>query len=359
VIYSIGLPLLTFILFPFLGERNVTTAFFLYLPRVIFLLPALVVIPYLWFCHSGRAALFTLIAVLISAPSCLGYRFGSSPSIEKQTDRNVASTLRLVSYNRGQHQNQSLRPFLSATSPNVIILQEAQKRAVNYTRDANYSKYPHIHGIGEFVILSQFEVLDQRLVIPTTELPGRKTRRKKRSLPPPKAVPIAARFVVRMPNGDRVSVYSVHTLTPRDALKFYARGGFILGVAGFPGSPLAGKRREQDTYWDARLAQLEELVATVTSDPLPSIIAGDFNVPVGGVAYRILRRAWDEAHADTGSGVGYTFPGVTRNPLSLGGPWMRLDHIFFDQRWRALETETEADRPSQHRAIFATLQLES
>ena len=66
---------------------------------------------------------------------------------------------------------------------------------------------------------------------------------------------------------------------------------------------------------------------------------------------------WDEAHHDVGSGLGYTFPGTTRNPLSLGGPWMRVDHIFFDSDWRALESLTESERPSQHRAVFSALEL--
>ena len=120
---------------------------------------------------------------------------------------------------------------------------------------------------------------------------------------------------------------------------------------------IATKRRQQDEYWDARLEQLEELRAAVAADPNPAVIAGDFNVPAGGYIYRRLRRDWGEAHHDVGSGFGYTFPGATRNPLSLGGPWMRLDHIFFDRRWRALESVTERDRPSQHRAVFAVLEL--
>ena len=36
---------------------------------------------------------------------------------------------------------------------------------------------------------------------------------------------------------------------------------------------------------------------------------------------------------------------------------MRLDYVFHDRRWEAVNSITEKDRPSQHRATMATLRF--
>jgi vancomycin resistance protein VanJ len=146
-------------------------------------------------------------------------------------------------------------------------------------------------------------------------------------------------------------------MTPRDVLGFYMRGAFLWGVIGVPGTPWAAKRRLYQTFWDSQMDDAAKIMAAVKSDVNPCIIAGDFNAPHTGHIHQIITREWGDAHAAAGHGFGFTFPGVTRNPLSLGGPWMRIDYIFYDQHWKAVDCITEKARTSQHRALMARMRL--
>jgi len=96
----------------------------------------------------------------------------------------------------------------------------------------------------------------------------------------------------------------------------------------------------------------------MSNDPLPVIAVGDYNSPQAGYIHGIFDENLDDAHKTAGSGFGFTFPGTTRNPLSFGGPWMRIDHIFYDpEHWEALGSIAEKKRPSQHRAFAAVLKF--
>lgn len=353
--YLVLLPVLIMAVFPLIGETNVMSAFLLYLPRALWLLLGFLAVAVLLILRSRWMALTGLVITLLMIVPVFGLRF-SSP--EEAVDGRPV--LRLASYNRGQHMNQSLQPFIQETAPDIVLMQDAARRAKNYQEAEAYREFKSIEGLGEFLILSRYQIVESELISPPHDLPGdRKKRRKKkqRDLAPEPPRPIAARFVIELPGTGQVAVYNVHTLTVRNRLKGYLRGRCLLGVIGIPGTPLAEKRRAEETYWRLRQEQLDALGERIAADPLPCVIAGDFNVPSGGRAYRSLCARWQEAHREVGSGSGYSFPGTTRNPLSLGGPWMRLDHIFYDQQWRALESVTEKKRKSQHRAVFAVLEL--
>ena len=168
--------------------------------------------------------------------------------------------------------------------------------------------------------------------------------------------PLAARFTIDFA-GTEVALYSVHTISPRDTLRYYRRGAFLYGVLGVPGTPLAQKRRVNQKYWNGRVEQARSLRDLIASDPLPVIIAGDFNAPAGGYIHHLFRSHFEDAHTAAGHGFGYTFPGTTRNPLSLGGPWMRIDYLFCSRSWETVWCITESHRPSQHRALAAKFKI--
>ena len=92
-------------------------------------------------------------------------------------------------------------------------------------------------------------------------------------------------------------------------------------------------------------------------DALPVILVGDFNSPHVGYVHRLITRDMGDAHDAAGDGFGWTFPGSTHNPLSAGGPWMRIDYVFYSRHWRAVKCITEPERASQHRALTATLEI--
>ena len=109
---------------------------------------------------------------------------------------------------------------------------------------------------------------------------------------------------------------------------------------------------------DRRIDSANQLLELLGKEDLPFVVAGDLNSPSGGFIHGLFTASLRDAHQVAGRGLGHTFPGKTRNPLSRGGPWMRIDYILTGPGWSPIHSVTEEDRTSQHRAIAATLQLD-
>lgn len=332
-----GFLLLVMVSLRWVGEKNLTLAFLLYLPRTAFLIPGgLLLLPAIVFHRWSALALLTASLVFL----LWGMDFRPRP-VPSPTASEHGRSLTVLTYNRGEHRNQSLQPFKNRTRPDLIVLQDAGGRAAGYLAAEGYEEFPHALDLAEFTLLSRYPILGATLV--ETGGDGKKA-------------PIAARFRIDF-EGTEVAVFAVHTVSPRDTLLYYRRGAFLYGLIGVPGTPFAHKRRANQAYWDERIAEARILRDRILADPLPAIIAGDFNAPAGGYVHGLFRSRFQDAHAKVGHGFGYSFPGTTRNPLSLGGPWMRIDYLFGDEHWKPTWCITEADRPSQHRAVAAGFEL--
>jgi len=320
------------------GEANVTTAFLLFLPRATFLLPLVLLLP-LALIVSRRLAL-----VLSASCAAIGLAGSGLPLRLVAADGmggDSPPALAVLSYNRGQHQGQSLQPFKELVMPDVIALQEAPGRAEGYEGAEGYEEFVSFSSIGEHSLLSRYPIVAQELVGGGGEGGGGA---------------FAARFVIDF-GGRAVAIYSVHLPTPRGELRSYRRGAFLWGVLGLPGTPWAEKRRGYQGWWDERIGEARELLQRLEAEELPALVVGDFNAPAGGYIHGLLRGALRDAHLEAGVGLGYTFPGTTRNPLSGGGPWMRIDYLFCDRHWEVEWCVTERERPSQHRAVAAGFRL--
>ena len=319
------------------GERNLTTAFLLYLPPGVWVLPAVFLAPLgLRFHRKGFCAMcgFLCLAIWFWA----GYRPGLLRTAGTSSDS--PDVLTVLTYNFGQNSGTSFQPFKNATRPDLIVMQEAAGRADGYLRAPGYSEFGHGLSIGEFTLLSRFPIKESSL-LPACDA--------SRNAP-------AARFVIDW-NGRQISVYAVHLMTPRGALGSYMRGAFLLGIIGLPGTPWAEKRRHYQSFWDMQFAEAGTILRTVAGDTNPCLLAGDFNAPSPGQIHSTMTNQFGDAHAAVGRGFGFTFPGRTHNPLSLGGPWLRIDYVFFDRQWKAVECVTEKNRESQHRAVMAKLRF--
>jgi len=329
--------------FRWIGEKNLSLAFLLYLPRSIFLLPcALLLLPAILFHRwSALALVLSSLAFLFSS---MGFRAKSEPGASPAI---TGESLTVLTYNRGQHGNHSLQPFKNRIRPDLIVFQEAGGRAAGYLAAEGYEEFPHAIDLAEFTLLSRYPILGAEVV---------EFEAQDASPPIPIAIPIAARFVIDF-GGESVVVYAVHSVSPRDTLAYYRRGAFLYGIIGIPGTPWNEGRKTNQAYWDQRIEQASALRDRIASDPFPVILAGDLNAPAGGHIHRLFKSVLEDAHAAAGHGFGYTFPGTTRNPLSLGGPWMRIDYLFCNSRWETSWCITERDRPSQHRALAAQFRI--
>lgn len=319
------------------GEAHHGMALLLFVPPALWLLPSLLLLPFalIWGCWRALPLLAASVWVVLS------------PFIGWQPERGAplatdyaAPSLTLMTWNRGQHGGQSPIDFKRRQQPDLLVLQESALRERTLARSNDYGDYTVFQSAGEHTLLSKFPILESSL------LPAGTTPREAR----------AARFVVDW-NGRRIAVYSVHLRTPRDVLLGQWKGGLFYGLFGFQGTPWAERSAQYQVFWDGQLDDARMILDAVRQDPLPALVAGDFNSPHTGHVHLLLTRELGDAHAQAGAGFGFTFPGKTRNPLSAGGPWLRIDYIFFSRHWSAMTCTTEAERASQHRAVAARLAL--
>jgi vancomycin resistance protein VanJ len=335
-----GALLLLPVLAAWIGEKNVTLAFLLYLPRVIALLP----LPFLFLATlflSWRLALVQLVAGLVFVTFGMGFEWRSN-SGKHFAQSPEPSQLTALTYNRGQHAKQSLQPFKNLTNPDIIALQETPGRAKRYLADANYSEFKYGMDIGEHTFLSRYPILSGDLVQLAADIQDNTP---------------AARFVIDF-HGRQVVVYSVHFITVRDNLLYYRRGAFLYGILGIlPGTEFHRKMKVNQRFWLERIRTADALKTVIDRETHPTLVLGDFNAPAGGYIQRRLTSGFQDSHQVAGSGFGYTFPGTTRNPLSLGGPWMRIDYILASKHWKVSACLTEESRPSQHRAVATKMSL--
>lgn len=337
LLWTVAVALLA-LSFRFLGESNLCTAFLLFLPPAIWLLPGVLIWP-VTLLLRWRAALVLGVAALLIVVSQSGWRPGTAPAPVSK-DQRATDVLVVLSNNRGQGGGNSLRPFKNHIQPDLMVFQESSARASSYLSDPGYGEFSHGETVGEFTLLSRFPVTPGRLL---TWNGGPSTG----------AFPYAARFEVDW-NGRKIAVYVVHLRSPRGVLLALRWGGFLRGIP-LPLKSWQERSQQETAFWLDQIAMAEDLEHQVSADPLPCIVAGDFNAPHLGAIYRRLTRHLQDAHVEGGCGLGFTFPGETRNPLAFGGPWLRIDHVLVDSHWTAEFCWTEDARKSQHRAVAASL----
>lgn len=85
----------------------------------------------------------------------------------------------------------------------------------------------------------------------------------------------------------------------------------------------------------------------VIDSSLPTIVAGDFNVPIESDFYREFWSDFQNAFSLSGNGFGYTK--YTR----LHG--IRIDHVLADRRWKVLTARVGPDLGGDHRPVIVQL----
>jgi endonuclease/exonuclease/phosphatase (EEP) superfamily protein YafD len=116
-----------------------------------------------------------------------------------------------------------------------------------------------------------------------------------------------------------------------------------------PGDP--GMLREQRVQF----AWLCDSLRTITNSPTPSavILAGDFNSTPNSPQHAALRSAgMIESHAQAGQGTGHTWPDI--GPFTKL-PGIRIDHVYFSQQLRAVDSRVGPSIGSDHRPLVARL----
>ena len=337
---SLGVLVVVALGMEWVGQGNLATAFLMFIPRWIWALPLAMMTPLLLIVR-WKAGLVALLAVLVYWGPWTGFEW-----LGCKRDLTAATDVRLLTWNRGQSNGESLQPFKNRVRPDIITMQDSARRVAGYQGSPDYADLPHVGQSGEFLVLSRFPVRTSEALAFATQPDA----------PGARLTMVAARFEIEGPRG-AFALYSVHFPTPRDTLSFYRRGVPVYGVIGIPGTGWGAKRATYQAYWDGQENLHRQLAERIAKEKLPRIVAGDFNNPSFGPWYRMYARILRDSHAEGGAGYGYTFPGKTGNPLALFRSWLRLDRIFADDSWELACQETETNRGSQHVAVFAGYKL--
>jgi endonuclease/exonuclease/phosphatase family metal-dependent hydrolase len=248
-----------------------------------------------------------------------------------------AKTLTVLTFNRGENGGTSMQPFKNASKPDVMVLQDATGKSRGYVKSQGYEEFGFGDDIGEFSIVSKFPVTSRELISH-------------------QGTPVAARFTLDW-EGRSIVIYTLHLPTPRQTLASLKRGAFLWGI--LPGATAARKQESYESFFHTHFDITRMVIERVEAETLPTLLAGDFNASATGSLHQLATRKLRDAHEVAGQGAGFTFPGTTHNPLSLGRPWMRLDKLMCNDEWQPVSCIAEPDRASQHRAVTASFALTS
>ena len=142
------------------------------------------------------------------------------------------------------------------------------------------------------------------------------------------------RVRIRAPSGVEFAVASVHLDTVRHGLMML-RSGDAAGL-------------ERHSAW--RGAELRRVVAVLSADrSIPVLVGGDFNFPSDSPAFAPARRHFRVGFDEAGWGYGYTYPSRL--------PWIRIDHILASPHWSVVRCWVGPDVGSDHFPLIAEVVL--
>jgi endonuclease/exonuclease/phosphatase family metal-dependent hydrolase len=198
----------------------------------------------------------------------------------------------------GEIARDALSEVARAEKADIVVLQEC-------AADVKFDFPPEWH------------VLRQGQLLVASRYPLRDAQHSVRAHPHSPWPPVnALRCRVALPSTE-VSLCCVHLQTPRSGLeKVLDRQ-----TAVDPGRSWMLREETEYRQWES-----QELEAWIAEFDGPTIIAGDFNMPVDSAIYRSTWSRWSNAFSTSGFGFGYTKSSAKRG-WSYGS---RIDHILFD-----------------------------
>jgi endonuclease/exonuclease/phosphatase (EEP) superfamily protein YafD len=300
----------------------------LYVPRAVFALPLLPLVLMLLVLRMPRMLWSQVVAAWLVLFPLMGFELPGWP----RSPHDPAKVLRVLSYNGnfayGGQEN--LAAQVRRFEPDVALFQQT------YFSDklvpALGPSYVFASTDGEFVIASRYPIR-AKLSPPMLSHYG-----KMRS-------PRFMRYEVDTKLGP-IAIYSVHPSSPLYQIAEARRGGFRRRItSGQIFSPAHIPSIEGDTW--LRTLQISTVANMAKRETLPTVIAGDTNLPNLSPALHELAD-FDDGFAEVGSGFGYTFP--------RGREWMRIDRIFANDQLRFLDFKVGSSDASDHQCVFATLE---
>lgn len=305
-----------------LGDRWWPATVILFAPRWIAALPLAILMPLAaW--RSRFSLIPLLLGALIVAGPVVGLNlpFGRSAALG-------GATLRVITCNIDgiKHDPVALAALIRDSSADVVALQE-------YPAGLKLDLPPGWQAVQErgLAILSRFPL--QRGITTLVSNP-----------PNPWPSTCLLQCIVKTPGGD-LNFCSLQLPTPRfDLLPLLDRHTLINPSR--KGQLLAG------TVYRRRAAQeVQKAVAGLSG---PTIIAGDFNMPVESSIYRQVWNGYGNAFSQSGYGYGWTQRAKSRKLTTIG---IRIDHILTGPGLEVRGCTVGTDVGSDHLPLIADIEV--
>jgi len=317
-------------LIEFDAEDHHLSSILMYMPQYIWLFPLFILTPICLLVYSRLVIAHLLVIGFVL--------FWFMDYVRKGPRTPGGPTFTIMTNNIGQNHGKSIKPFVEAEQPDIIVLQDAGRRGPEYQK-----MFPdrYLRGEDQFLVISRFPILNGG-VLPLVDLEER---------------PVAAWFEVDI-NGFEIYVFALHMPTPRDQLNAIKGTGLLGTFTSRMGKEGHATKvyKEGKAFFAYQLELANKMIEFTKEADKPYVVCGDFNIPTHGKTYHAYKRAWVEVFAEVGEGYGYTFPGDAKIS-KIFGPWLRLDNIYCSRNLLPISAKAEKGRGSQHLAMVATLEL--
>jgi vancomycin resistance protein VanJ len=303
-----------------IGEQWWLTSILMYVPRLVFLLPAApLLLLALWM--RSRMLIFMQSVAIIAGSILAGFNF----SLPRQAGTAFHFELATCNMATGTFAVEGIVQALRQSNADIILLQEAH--------ESLHARLTSAAGGGQFFIASRFPIT--AVVEPEKLLFNGQMRS-----------PRFIRYQLSTPRGPLL-VYNVHFISPRDGLEELRGEGFAHELR--HGNLLPAKARSIiDTNSALRELQMQAVREDAARAPYAAIIAGDTNLPSWSWALAHWFGNYRDGFSDAGRGFGYTFPAPSH-------PWMRIDRVLADRVFE-FNRFTVVRRPlSDHFPVIAQL----
>lgn len=246
--------------------------------------------------------------------------------------------LTVLSHNTGQNLPgyENRYRLISDTDADIVLLQEVTEEFIQSYRQILVVKYPYVViGPGQedrnqkvgMGILSKYPIID----VSDFKLAE-------------DGLVFQQRVVIDYKDSN-IAVYNIHTTFPW----LYLRNSSTFNHMRVP------------VYDDViRRNEINTLYTMIKNEQLPIILGGDFNFGDQSDDYRRLRSVGlVDIYRDVGYGFGFTWP-VNRTPsvnIKPALPFIRVDYIFHSRGFHPIAAKVIDETGSDHRPIWAELQL--
>lgn len=300
----------------FAGDRWWPATLLTFGPRWIVLAPLPILVPPMLLCQRRHWLPLGAAGALVIGP-IMGYCVPWHWPADSKPSQGAAA-LCFVTYNAGERGNdpQRLGEFVARILPDVMTINEWGQGPPPPCFDKDW----HVVQKGPVLFASRFPIVRvEPLNSPRLE---------------PWSQP-ATRFDIETEWGV-IHVVGVHLETPREGIEE------LVGSRGRDFAAMEQTSRIRET--ESELAR--ELAAAI---PGPTIVAGDFNMPVDSAIYRRDWSGWQNAFSAAGLGFGYTK--FTR--------WfaVRIDHILADASFRIVSASVCPGLGGDHHPVVSSLEL--